>query len=305
MRARLRVGLLLGLLAWLLTACGNDHTNNSDTAAHPLTQTSQPSQLHIIDNERIDEASGLAASHTNPGTLWIHNDSGSPAVVYAIDQQVHYRGQIRIQGIDANDWEDMASFQIQQQAYLLLADIGDNHSRREHVTLNIITDPDISQRQDGFAQDVPIAWRINVTYPDGARDAEGVAVDTQNQHIYLLSKRDYPPRLYRIPLRPPSHSVVAEFITALPATARHMAARPTALDIRADNQCMLIVTYQNAYEFCRQHRQPWPEALTQTPRILPTLIMPQQEAGGYSHDDQSIWLASEQLPAMLVNIPAP
>ena len=46
-----------------------------------------PQVVGKIDNRKIIESSGIAASPCQSGVLWTHNDSGNEAEIYAIDDE--------------------------------------------------------------------------------------------------------------------------------------------------------------------------------------------------------------------------
>ena len=56
----------------------------------------------------IPEASGLAVSRRDPGLLWSHNDSGSAAVLFALDTAGTMRGRVRVP-VKTRDWEDVSA----------------------------------------------------------------------------------------------------------------------------------------------------------------------------------------------------
>ena len=109
---------------------------------------------------------------------------------------------MRINDVKNRDWEDIASFSYNGNAWLAIADIGDNESRHRQLHIYVVAEP-----LPGDA-DTEIAWRVTFTYPDGARDAESMAVDSDDAHIYILSKRDVPAVLYQLPLAPPADEAV-------------------------------------------------------------------------------------------------
>ena len=88
------------------------------------------------------ESSGLAASRRDSGILWTHNDSGGQPVLYAIEATGARRGDLRIADLLNRDWEDLASFTLDGRSYLLIADVGDNASRRNDCALYIVAEPD-------------------------------------------------------------------------------------------------------------------------------------------------------------------
>ena len=94
-----------------------------------------------------------------------------------------------------------------------------------------------------------VARSFALAYPDGPRDCEAVAVDAGEGMVYLLSKRDPLPQLYRVPLHPSTPLVVAEALgaIAIPRAAAD-AADPerinwvTSMDFDADLHRAAVVT---------------------------------------------------------------
>ncbi|MDQ2658783.1 MAG: hypothetical protein M3Y60_15280, partial [Bacteroidota bacterium] len=56
-------------------------------------------QLGELTDKKLKEASGLAASAANPGLLWTVNDSGNPAVVYLVDEDLKIKLECKLDGI--------------------------------------------------------------------------------------------------------------------------------------------------------------------------------------------------------------
>ena len=126
----------------------------------------------------ITEASGIAASRTNPGMYWVHNDSGDSARVFATDLSGAAIGRFRLQGAQARDWEDIAVGPGPEpgSSYLYLGDIGGNKGRT-NLSIYRAVEPEIMLGATGVRGSVPAA-RIDVMYPDGlAWDAEALLVD--------------------------------------------------------------------------------------------------------------------------------
>jgi hypothetical protein len=70
---------------------------------------------HLCDltNRAAKESSGIAASWRNPGLFWTHNDSGYEPRIYLFDKQGRDLGSCLLKGVEAFDWEDIASFRWQ------------------------------------------------------------------------------------------------------------------------------------------------------------------------------------------------
>ncbi len=274
---------------------------------------------HLI-NQDIGEASGLAASHRNTDIFWTHNDSGNPAVIYALSGKGGDLGQVHLTGAKNIDWEDMASFQWKNRPYLLIADVGDNRAKRKTCTLYIIEEPALTDKKL-FSGEVSTQWQINFQYEDGPRDCEAVTVDVTTGQCLLLTKRDNPPQLYTVPLFPSpgkTTPVIAEKIAVVPTIPgpdlKDLAqpygknrSQPTAMDITSDGQTLVILTYKNAYLYSKTLHQTWRSRLKVNPEIiyLPPVTLTslvQREGLCFSSDGRWLYLTSEQLPTPLYRL---
>ena len=295
----------------LLAAC-TAGDGNAETRSPAESPTESPIQrVGTLENPKLDEASGLAHSRLDPGILWVINDSG-PAVVYAIDHKGRERSRVKIAGAKNKDWEDIASFSLDGTAYLMVADIGDNHSKRKHVTLYIIEEPALDDTR------ADIAWRIDFSYPDGPGDAESLAVDSAGQRIYVLSKRDIPAVLYAMPLMPPvddKHDTIIAArlgeIDSLPqpsAREKRNAKgsgwhwQPTGMDFSIAGDRALILTYGGVYLYARDSKQTWLDALSGRPQGLSLGKIKKAESIAFAPDGDSAFFTVEKKHAALLRI---
>src|SRR5688500_12977418 len=76
----------------------------------------------------LDEASGIADSKTNPGFLWVQQDSGNPNDISLLSHAGNFQKKVNIKTAVNRDWEDMviANGPVAGTNYIYLADIGDN-----------------------------------------------------------------------------------------------------------------------------------------------------------------------------------
>jgi hypothetical protein len=109
--------------------------------------------------------------------LWAHNDSGDVARVFALDRRGRLRREVSVTGAEAVDWEDIAI----RNRTLYVGDIGDNLAQRPNVTVYRFAEPPPP------ATSVP-AQRIDLTYADGAHDAETLLVDPRTGAIVVVTK---------------------------------------------------------------------------------------------------------------------
>lgn len=158
-------------------------------------------QVGTVQTTLIKEASGIVASRKSPGVLWIHNDSGNSANVYAINPEGKFLGTYRIKGARCRDWEDIAISPgpDPQSDMLYIGDIGDNQARYSSITVYRVREPKVDPNQVPVEKTIGPADPIELVYPDGSKDAETLMVDPLNGDIYVITKREFPSRVYRAP----------------------------------------------------------------------------------------------------------
>jgi hypothetical protein len=165
-------------------------------SASPLFQAAcdgvlQGSVAGQVETSALDETSGAAASRANAGVLWAHNDSGDTARVFAMTTSGHHLAWFQLAGASAVDWEDMAIGPGPQngQSYLYLADIGDNAQARASVVVYRVPEPTIDvQHPPADGQTLTNVTALTLQYPDGAHDAEALAVDPANGDLVIVTK---------------------------------------------------------------------------------------------------------------------
>jgi len=265
--------------------------------------------LAEVANRDLHELSGLAVSRADANLLWGHNDTGGGAVLYRLGPSGEDLGAVRVAGTRANDWEDIAAFEHAGAPALLIADTGDNLAVRGAAVLYAVTDPG----RDGAPA---LLWRLAFRFPDGARDCEAVAVDAAGRDILLVSKRDRPPRLYRLPLpdRTPDGTLRAEFLGELgelpgAGLAQRLlqpyANAPTALDIGRDGATAVLVTPKHAHVFRRAPGATWAQAFARPAATLELPALGQVEAVALSADGREFIVGSEGRPGRLARIALP
>jgi len=263
----------------------------------------------VTDND-VSEISGMVQSRVNPDVLWVINDSGDQARIYALSQTGELQTSITIDGADNDDWEDLALFNHQGINYLLIADTGGNTSDRNKFDLYIIVEPDLGDAPEKAA----LQWRIRFRYEDEPRDCEAVAVDASQEKIYLLSKRSVPSVLYELPLHPNDDGVIlakkrGEITTIPQPTADDIKERydeyqsqPTGLDVTANGQQIVILTYRRLFLYDRAEDKNWIDALNTTPLQIEFPKLKQAEAVCFYENGQALLVTSEHIPAPILKI---
>ncbi len=167
------------------------------TDISPSVIASRVHWMGDIQDQELNESSGLASSNLAEDVLWSFNDSGDSARIFALSSTGDALGQWQINIANPTDWEAMDSFVIDDKAYLLIADVGDNLSWRPFVSVIVVEEPELGSDTSKILEPI---WLKSFRYPDGPRDCEAVAVDTSRGEILFMSKRQVPNELYRIPL---------------------------------------------------------------------------------------------------------
>jgi len=236
------------------------------------------------------ETSGMVASRKHPGVLWLHNDSGDTARLFAVNPQGRLLATCTVTGARARDWEDIARGPgpDPNQDYLYIGDIGDNFGRYPSVTVYRIPEPPVSLDAPGQTIASAPARALSFTYPDGPRDAETLFVDPATKDLYIVSKRDLLSRLYRAAYpQSETRTTPLERVGLLPVGFA------VGGDISPDGRLILIRTMVSALLFIRTPGQSIAEAFKNKPITLSIRQEPQGEAIAFDPLGKGFYTVSE------------
>lgn len=252
--------------------------------------------LGRVEPSAIDEASGIAASRRNLGVLWVHNDSGDSARLFALNLQGRLLGIYNIVGAEAWDWEDMAIGPGPTPGvdYLYIGDIGDNDEQeravRPYVTLYRVPEPRVSLTQTPGTFELTGAATVNVRYPGGARDAETLMVDPLNRDLYIVSKGDVRSRIYRL-----AYLQWTGGTRVLTPEGELSWPGAVAGDISPAGDEILVKSDAEVYLYARPSGVGVREALRGPGRMLPYTVERQGEAIGFCAQGSGYFTVSEGL----------
>ncbi len=242
----------------------------------------------------IDEDSGLAISRRFPNRLYHVNDSGDTGRFFITDFSGRNLQIVNVRGFNPFDAEDLAIGPCSATTLcLFIGDIGNNIGFRRNLQLAVI------EERETFESQVDAKYLVQMQYPDGAHDAESLAVHPDGT-VYIMTK-EHTAQLYRLRrdrwmnangsvqmLEP-----VGPFnLEALGAASRGRFDRlPTAMDISPDGKRILVLTYRNVFEFFFDLSQPLPPPATWQAghdyRRMEVETLPQQEGIAYTPDGRS------------------
>jgi hypothetical protein len=277
------------------------------TASPFACQWGKPVEVGSLAKE-IDEASGLAISKKLPDRMYHINDSDPTGRFFVTNLVGGNTRTIFVTGFKPEDTEDLAIGSCDATTdCLFIGDIGDNHLKRREIQIIVV-----EERAD-FPAEVQVRNRIRARYPDGAHDAESMAVHP-NGDIYILTKSLVlnglrpvvgPVRLYRLrqdqwrnrrdAVQTMEPVMTFDFGTLLPKSL--LGGRlPTGMDISPDGKRFVVLTYQDAIEFFGDLSSPakpdtWTEG--RNFRRIPLVVLAQQEAIAFTSNGKSFFYTSE------------
>jgi len=242
-----------------------------------------------IQTNLITETSGLVASRRNPGVLWLHNDSGDSARLYAIDAAGHTLGIYTLTGAAAVDWEDLAlaTDPVDGTNYLYVGDIGDNSTARSSIQVYRVPEPAVSTNQAGLVTNLTGVSTFTLVYPDGAHNAETLLADPWTGDLFIVTKNDNPARIYR------AAYPMTGAVTTLAFSNTLAFAIPVGGSVAASGRQILIKRYAAVSYYGRLPGQAIADALTNAFAMLPYTLEPQGEAVAWDARERGYFTLSE------------
>lgn len=299
----MRLSILINLVLFtVFIACRND--DDSDAIYKPRYKLDNMSYSDTyefgqakgtIDNNDIDEASGIAICAQNSTFVWTHNDSGDENRIFLINTKAEHQITFRLLGATNRNWEDIAVGPGPEVgiSYIYVADIGDNAARYSTKKIYRIPEPDLSAYALPI-KDETIAIEgvetIEFELPEGRKmDCESLLLDPLTKDLFVITKREEPVRVYRLPFPQSTNSLItAELYATLPMTWA------VGGDISADGMHMMVKTRTNVYYWRRSAAENIGETLLNKPDRLKYIEEPQGEALAILADGSAYYTLSEE-----------
>ena len=254
-----------------------------------------------IEFSGLNEASGLAQSHSNSNYLWSHNDSGGAPHLFLFNMKGEDSGRLIFENALNRDWEDMSIGKgpIDGLSYLYVADIGDNNAVRNVLSIYRTPEPNLKESKIPLTSTIIESDydKLDFVYEDGARDAEAIFVDPNSKDIYIVTKREPEVRLYKVSYPQELERVdTARFLTTIPYTFI------TAADLSFSGNELLVKNYENVYYWKRTKGETIMDMLSKVPLRLTYQSEAQGEAVAWSIDGARYFTISESDGETPVNI---
>jgi hypothetical protein len=204
----LLLALLLGTApAWAQGGCTDPQatnynpaaTSNSGSCQYPITTTALLTKATLPS--AVNESSGLLYTG---GSVWTHNDSGNPAVLFRVDSTSgQVLQQVAISNFANTDWEDLAA----SAQYVYIGDFGNNNGDRRDLRILRVAKTDL-----GASATMATAQAINFSYPDQTDftprnnahnfDCEAFFFANDSLHLFTKNWSDLQTRYYTVPATP-------------------------------------------------------------------------------------------------------
>lgn len=261
-------------------------------AADPCDPKFAPAVVHgYVTNPVLREISGITASRLNPGVFYVHNDSGNGPQVYAINTQGQHLATINVGTWGARDWEDITvgPGPVDGVNYLYVGEMGDNYAQWPKYYVLRMPEPQVNSTQPAVTNTINNYDVLTYVFPDGPRDAETLMVDPLTKDIFIVSKRETPVRLYRMPYpQATTGTNVLQFIGTINASWA------VGGDISASGYEILVKEPSRVLHWCRQAGQTIGQAMTNSnPKVLPCATEPQGESVTWTLDGNGYYTISE------------
>ena len=292
---------------------------NPSSNAISLPSIELPAKTGNLQNDELNEASGISASLTLPGVLYVINDSGNAPRLYAIDEQGQSLATWDI-AVRNRDWEDLARISYAGENYLVIGDTGNNLLRDRCATLHFILEPSMPVT----SAELSPSNSVDVCFDDGPHNIEAIAIT--DGRLYMLSKEPVssagrnPSNVYRIslpdgvPIDRNITQLMAEHIGELPLRSIGveglMAAavvgvdltHPTSMEFDTASNSAYILTYREVLRVKRDTGQSWADAFGLPAERVLSHRLSQAEALTVA-PGQAVWFTSEKGKAPLWAIP--
>jgi hypothetical protein len=241
-----------------------------------------------LDNKKLQELSGLAASAANKGMLWTHNDSGNGNEIFLVDQNLNIKLTCKLKDVINRDWEDIAVGPGPEKGvnYIYVAEIGDNMAIFPYKNIYRFREPKVGKEKEITISDFDtIVFKL----ADKRKDTEALAVHPVTKNIYVVSKRENPVHVYEIPY---PYSVKDTLTAQSVATVPY--SQVVAADFSVDGKEFIMKNYDNIF-YWNVGSSSLINALKKSPAILEYKPEPQGESLTFARDGSGFFTISEMV----------
>ena len=250
-----------------------------------------------IENNIIEEASGLVESVENNNSLWTHNDGGDGPFLYLISSfDAKILKKISLVGIKNEDWEDLAigpSILGDTSTYIYLGDIGDNKKNKTIKKIYFFREPKI-KNFDNELIEINDIKTISFYSEKKIENFETLMIDPNSKELFLIAKnKKKKQNIYKIDTENIEIDEIQKAKKYLTLNLKNLKGEITGGEISRNGQKCLIKTYKNVFLWERKKDEKWKNIWSQAPKILKYIPESQGEAICWSNDENAYFTLSE------------
>ena len=250
-----------------------------------------------IENNIIEEASGLVESVENSNSLWTHNDGGDGPFLYLISSfDAKILKKISLVGIKNEDWEDLAigpSILGDTSTYIYLGDIGDNKKNKTIKKIHFFREPKIKDFDNELIEINDIKT-ISFYSEKKIENFETLMIDPNSKELFLIAKnKKKKQNIYKIDTENIEIDEIQKAKKYLTLNLKNLKGEITGGEISRNGQKCLVKTYKNVFLWERKKDEKWKNIWSQAPKILKYIPESQGEAICWSNDENAYFTLSE------------
>jgi hypothetical protein len=242
--------------------------------------------MGVVEDGNLEEISGVAVSLKNEGIIWVHNDSGHTASVYALNYDREIVMELILDGVDQVDWEDLAVGPCGTGECIFIGDIGDNDENRDSISIYVLEEPEVDKDDDFTKVLFKDFEQYRFDYKDKPRNAEALAVHPDG-NVYIFSKEDDLSAVFKIPEFKKASLTTLEYVGRIETSEK-----VTAADIHRSGEKLLLMTTVGLYEITMNIDESFESQLSGSMVAVQSDI-DHGEAAGYDPQTGSIYYSSE------------
>jgi hypothetical protein len=180
----------------------------------------------------------------------VHNDSGNPPLIFAVDRSGKLLRSFRVD-VPNVDWEDLT---LDDQGHLYVGEIGNNDGRLPVRAIYRIDEPDPASLDQ---KKLSVTLASFYKFPKGGRfDAEGLFLDGGQACVVTKYRDGREAEIFAIPLNPPA-PLLRPALPRRVATLKGCTEPVTGASLHAGGKRLAIVTTSSVRVYKRDPETGW------------------------------------------------